>query len=658
MHDIAISPIPPAMSASRSRLAPGLVPLLALALLLPAAPVAAQAALVADLSPGFLDFSPRHFAVYDGQLYFGPTPGGHRPGEAAPGAEAGGTVGLWAYDAATDEARLVAPFAEEPRYLTVYDGKLFFSAGATSFVTELWVYDAATGAVSPVGSPDYPASLTVYDGRLFFAAHDAAHGMELWVYDAATGAVTLAADIWPGPSSSSPSWLGGRPAVYDGRLFFSADDGIRGHELWAYDAATGTATLAAEIYLGPTSSAPAWPVVYDDRLFFSADDGVRGRELWAYDAATGAAGFVANVNPGDRDADPGSYDGFAVYDGRLFFNADNRTYGEELWVYDAATDAVTLVADLYEGRTASAPWNATVYDGRLHFFATDDVQGHKLWAYDAATGTVALAADARTCSVIPRHLAVYDGGLYFCGVDTVHGEELWRYRTPSALALVLAPVDPPVVLGPGGGTFRFRVTVTNLSATAQPFDGWTEAVLPGGSVFGPLFGPVPRTLAAGETLGPVTLEQAVPASAPPGEYRYRANVGTFPGPVAATAEFTVEKTAGDALAGSGAGEGWRVEAVEGPEASSAAPGGLALHGASPNPFEGRTAVRFAVPEAARVSVDVLDVLGRRVAVLHEGPVEAGAHAVPWAADGLPGGVYVVRLRAGGTTATRRVTLLR
>jgi hypothetical protein len=56
---------------------------------------------------------------------------------------------------------------------------------------------------------------------------------------------------------------------------------------------------------------------------------------------------------------------------------------------------------------------------------------------------------------------------------------------------------------------------------------------------------------------------------------------------------------------------------------------------------------------------VLDGLSRRVALLHDGPMAAGAHALTWEAGTLPGGVYVVRARTGdGHAAMQRVTFVR
>jgi ELWxxDGT repeat protein len=65
-----------------------------------------------------------------------------------------------------------------------------------------------------------PANLTVFNGLLYFSADDGAHGRELWSYDG-VNTPSMVADINPGQYGSGVSEL----KVYNNRLYFSADDG-------------------------------------------------------------------------------------------------------------------------------------------------------------------------------------------------------------------------------------------------------------------------------------------------------------------------------------------------------------------------------------------------------------------------------------------------
>ena len=63
-------------------------------------------------------------------------------------------------------------------------------------------------------------------------------------------------------------------------------------------------------------------------LFFSADDGVKGRELWKRKGTGGGTALVANINPGAASSDPTF---LTAAGSNLFFRANNGTNGNELW---------------------------------------------------------------------------------------------------------------------------------------------------------------------------------------------------------------------------------------------------------------------------------------------------------------------------------------
>lgn len=65
----------------------------------------------------------------------------------------------------------------------------------------------------------------------------------------------------------------------------------------------------------------------------------------------------------------------------------------------------------------------------------------------------------------------------------------------------------------------------------------------------------------------------------------------------------------------------------------------------PNPFNPSTVIEYAVPEKSHVRLAVFDPLGREVARLVDGDVEAGWHSVPFNAAGLPSGVYFYRMES-------------
>jgi hypothetical protein len=85
---------------------------------------------------------------------------------------------------------------------------------------------------------------------------------------------------------------------------------------------------------------------------------------------------------------------------------------------------------------------------------------------------------------------------------------------------------------------------------------------------------------------------------------------------------------------------------------------IELAPAQPNPFAGRTSLRFRLPAEAHVRLSVVDVSGRRVAQLIDGLLPAGSHTATFDATNLPSGVYHCMLETDGAVTVRPVVHLK
>lgn len=85
---------------------------------------------------------------------------------------------------------------------------------------------------------------------------------------------------------------------------------------------------------------------------------------------------------------------------------------------------------------------------------------------------------------------------------------------------------------------------------------------------------------------------------------------------------------------------------------------LAFLPPSPNPARDRARLRFALPRATPVRLDVLDLEGRRVERVLDGVVAAGRHAIEWDTTGRPAGIYFVRFEAEGRRWMSRLAIVR
>jgi len=85
---------------------------------------------------------------------------------------------------------------------------------------------------------------------------------------------------------------------------------------------------------------------------------------------------------------------------------------------------------------------------------------------------------------------------------------------------------------------------------------------------------------------------------------------------------------------------------------------FALKQNHPNPFNPTTRIVFDAPEPVEVKIKIYDLLGKEVAVVYEGKVEAGHHAYTFSGDQLPSGIYFYRVESAKFVDMKKMTLLK
>jgi ELWxxDGT repeat protein len=194
-----------------------------------------------------------------------PTEGAEPPGAAIDGLAiakgqvffsfvGGGLVQLWASDGTAEGTHLVKDFGE--------DGGIGLAGS--------W---CRTGGC-----------LSTTNDQLFFTAYDAEHGWEPWASDGSEAGTRRIADVNPGTRSSNSQAL----TDIDGRVVFRACNDETGCEIWISDG-TSAGTCMSEIAVGAASADPEECAALGALLLCSADDGIRGRELWAIPSTIGRA---------------------------------------------------------------------------------------------------------------------------------------------------------------------------------------------------------------------------------------------------------------------------------------------------------------------------------------------------------------------------------
>jgi hypothetical protein len=88
------------------------------------------------------------------------------------------------------------------------------------------------------------------------------------------------------------------------------------------------------------------------------------------------------------------------------------------------------------------------------------------------------------------------------------------------------------------------------------------------------------------------------------------------------------------------------------------PQNLSLSQNHPNPFNPNTTISYNLPKTSHVSLEIYDILGRKVTTLINEEQSAGPHQAVWNANDVASGLYFYRLQAGEHSETRKMLLLR
>jgi hypothetical protein len=250
--------------------------------------------------------------------------------------------------------------------------------------------------------------------------------------------------------------------------------------------------------------------------------------------------------------------------------------------------------------------------------------------------------------------AAGNGSLAFERYTTQNDIYYYGYVTPVSppqhVEITLTPINPPVLIGPSGGTFSYNISIANVTPTPQNFQIWVKLRLPHGGLYGPVTGPVSiSNMPSGTTFSRMR-NQLVPANAPSGNYACIGYAGSYPGIVADSSWFPFTKNTVRAEATSE--ENWESSFV-GHKAETQ--NRLTI---SPNPFNPTTVVSFKLPVGSHVRLNVFDTAGRLVSMLVDGWREAGDYEVKFDGSKLPGGVYLYWLEAGGEILSGKMVLVK
>jgi ELWxxDGT repeat protein len=366
--------------------------------------------------------------------------------------------------------------------LTNVNGTLYFAADDGTRGVELWKSDGTTsgtvlvkninpGSASGYAFSSWPRELTAVNGILFFTAQTQTNGRELWRSDGTSAGTTLVKDIRPGidvfsndqPFSGDPLHL----TNVGGTLYFTADDGTNGRELWKSNGTSAGTVLVKDIYTGLiNSSTPSNLAEVNGTLFFTALDLANGQALWKSDGTAGGTVLVKKTHPEIFWAGLHS---FTNVGGTLYFTNDGSE-GSELWKSDGTSPGTVLVKDVNpKSRSGGKLALLTNVNGTLMFAADDGRKGFELWRSDGTAAGTSLVKDinSTTRSSNPGPMMAVGDTVYFSADDGEHGWELWKSDGTAAGTTLVKDIFPGGFAGYYGNTYPRSSHPTPLAVVGK-----------------------------------------------------------------------------------------------------------------------------------------------------------------------------------------------
>src|SRR5215218_7194366 len=374
---------------------------------------------------------------------------------------------------------------------------IYFTAITAKYGEELWKSDGTKSGTKIVkdivpgpgdsGAEDF---VTIASRTTLFRAWDKDHGEELWKTDGTAKGTTLVKDInrdLPPGARCDQSDCGipkgwSHPdtvTVMGKQVFFAADDGKHGVELWKSDGTESGTTLVKDINTVPGNSNPNDKsdainrsaeveklYVVGKTLYFRASDGKHGVELWKSDGTESGTTLVKDINLATPDpintackrrkscagsswVDDITVVGKTAAGRRIYFTATDGKHGLELWKSDGTNKGTKLVKSINSSSAlnASDVGNLVALRKRLYFSANDGKHGVELWKSDGTRSGTTLVKDINPgkAGSDANDLTAFKGRVLFSADDGVHGTEMWKSNGTKANTGLLINLEPGAV---------------------------------------------------------------------------------------------------------------------------------------------------------------------------------------------------------------------
>lgn len=265
--------------------------------------------------------------------------------------------------------------SSNPMFLTEFNSELYFSArgsNVSGIGNELYKSNGTQMGTTLVmnlnpnfSADSFPSNFTVFNGELYFTADDGVHGRELFKTNGTT--ISLVKDIKTGSDSSTN--LSDNSLVFheiNGFLyFFAEDENGQGSDLWKTDGTSAGTVKVLELNTNETTGKLQYFKKLNTDLYFQFIDSSGHKQIIKYDTVSNVQTTVLNVYP---IGNTGFYNYLTIFDNKLFTFANGRIY----YTDGINSNFVTL------GVTGISSFNKfTVFNNQLIFLGNSSTFGNQ-----------------------------------------------------------------------------------------------------------------------------------------------------------------------------------------------------------------------------------------------------------------------------------------
>ena len=370
-----------------------------------------------DVNPGTAASNPQNLIYFKGALFFTANDGKHG-------------IELWKLNLSNNSLKrltntsISSPFQAMNGFI-IYKNKLYFSFNDGIHGSEVWETDGTitgTKLVADVRLGDTnPRDFFIFKNRLFFHGDDfyQVNIQALYVMSS-DGSINFFFNCGEDGCSNF--------TILNDAFYFFSDDMIISHpdmELYKSDGTSLGTNIVKQI------NPIGWAIPYvtgsplvasNNELFFTADDGVHGFELWKSDGTADGTQMVKDIDPGESQT---ILNCFIPYHNKIIFQA--WQYGKSgTWISDGTDTGTIKLADTI--MISASPGDCIIANNKLFFRGYVGNYGYELCVTDGTPAGTKLKLDINkgTAESYPSDFIPWDSTLFFVADDDVKGTEVFR----------------------------------------------------------------------------------------------------------------------------------------------------------------------------------------------------------------------------------------